>query len=156
MSARADTESRAILLTPFAPFFVLFCHVIESSSPDDMSRLRAFVDSLRPACQLSDQVEKLQRLCQVLYNVAIVYVEAKTQQQFDHNMVPIGNEFDTYLNALGLMPLDSQPPGGMVSDTSHQMSGIGSHLGEWFSGNRQMMELLERDIPQFDTNAEWM
>lgn len=131
---------------------MLFCHVIESSSPEDMDRLRAFVESLVPACPLSEQVERLHRLCHVLYTVATLYVEAKSQQQFDQSFVPISNEFDMYLSALGLIPIGSQDTDAAQGQ---QVGGLMSNLGEWFSGNRQMMDLLERDMPQFD-GTEWM
>jgi hypothetical protein len=145
---------RAILLIPFAPFFVLFCHVIESSSVEDLNLLQAFVTSLIPAIPQSEPVEKLHRLCQVLSNVAALYVEAKAQLPADQNMLPIGNEFDMYLSALGLMPMEGQ----MLSEAAGgdaPMSGQMSYLGDWFSGSRHMMDLLETDMPKFGTE-DWM
>ncbi|SPO02605.1 related to C6 transcription factor [Cephalotrichum gorgonifer] len=132
-----------ILYAPFIPFIVLFCHIIESQNIDeDLSRLSEFIASLEGSRGASKASEKLHRLCQVLYNVARLYLEAKQQAQ-----PAVGSEIDTYLSTLGLMPADTSgnipaAVGGMV-DTS----GLGtSHLGDWFWGNRQMMGLLEEDM----------
>ncbi|KLU88543.1 fungal specific transcription factor domain-containing protein [Magnaporthiopsis poae ATCC 64411] len=120
----------SIILTPFAPFFVLFCQTIGTSSAEDLARIRDFADSLLPASRISDQVRKLQRLCHVFCNVATTYLEAKSrhqqqqqqqqqqhqqhqqhQQQIDNtkyedqDMMQIG-EFDVCLGALGLMQPD--------------------------------------------------
>ncbi|RYP67209.1 hypothetical protein DL771_007371 [Monosporascus sp. 5C6A] len=132
-----------ILYAPFIPFIVLFCHIIESLNiDDDLSRLSEFIASLEGSRGASQAAEKLHRLCQVLYNVAVLYLEAKHQAQ-----AAVGSEIDMYLSTLGLMPADGgggipAGVGGMV-DTS----GLGtSQLGDWFWGNRQMMGLLEEDM----------
>lgn len=119
---------------------------------DDLHRLKEFIASLQPTCEVSEGVEKLHRLFQVLYNVALLYVEAKGQQQQDQDMAPIGNEFDVYLSALGFMPVDENgqaagldaavPPAAAVNQTAQ--------LGDWFSGNRYMVNLLEEDLSQFN------
>ncbi|KAF6815489.1 fungal specific transcription factor domain-containing protein [Colletotrichum musicola] len=136
----------AILLTPFTPFFVLFCHVIDSSSAEDLKRLNDFVASLRPACPLSESVEKLHQLCQMLYNVAILYVETKSQQSEERG--PISDEFDVYLSALGFppaeYPVQGVETGGMTQPTMQT-----AQLGNWFSGSQYMMGLLEEDLSQF-------
>lgn len=99
----------------------------------------------------------------------------------DMDMAPIGNEFDVYLSALGFMPVDE--PGGsgagalppaapLASPTSvdgggrfsagamavqqqqqHQQQQQTNQLGDWFSGNRYMMGLLEEDLSQFHPNT---
>lgn len=95
-------------------------------------------------------------------------------------MAPIGNEFDVYLSALGFMPVDE--PGGagtlppaaapLASPTSAEGTGRfgagamalqqqqqqqqqqqANQLGDWFSGNRYMMGLLEEDLSQFHPNT---
>lgn len=169
------------------PFIVIFCHIIETSNVADLHRLRDFIDSLQPTCRVSEGIDKLHRLFSVLYNVAMLYVEAKnrggsheaTSQDID--MAPIGNEFDVYLNALGFMPMDDQtavgvglPPGavaplvasptgigadagfvgGAASAMAMQQQQQASQLGDWFSGNRYMMGLLEEDLSQFYPN-QW-
>lgn len=178
---------RTILYAPFVPFIVVFCHIIETSNVADLHRLRDFIDSLQPTCSVSEGIEKLHRLFSVLYNVAMLYVEAKSKasQQQDTDMTPIGNEFDVYLSALGFMPVDDHagglhagaagagPSAGApltASPTSASGGGSGdgprfghanamagqqqtSQLGDWFSGNRYMMGLLEEDLSQFHPNT---
>lgn len=186
-----NTNRRTILYAPFVPFIVIFCHIIETSDAADLHRLRDFIDSLQPTCAVSEGIEKLHRLFSVLYNVAMLYVEAKSKaQQQDTDMAPIGNEFDVYLSALGFMPVDDASglsAGGAAA--SHAMSGTTSpmnasgaeasgrfaaasananandnantmamqhqtsQLGDWFSGNRYMMGLLEEDLSQFHPNT---
>ncbi|KAG7102398.1 hypothetical protein HYQ44_018208 [Verticillium longisporum] len=139
----------AILLTPFAPFFVLFCHVIETSSAEDLKRLYEFADSLGGASPISEPVQKLHRLCQVLYNVALTYVEAKAQQPAA-NQAPINEEFDMYLSALGFPPNELLAPGtGVEAGAAAQTAVQSEQLANWFSGNQQMMGLLEEDLSQF-------
>lgn len=143
--------SRTILLIPFAPFFVLFCYVIETSSPDDLRRLFDFVESLRPVCDYSESVQKLHQLCQVLCNVARAYAEAKAQET--SRGAPINREFDMYLSALGLPPTDmSMPTSGADAPMGQEMQT--DQLASWFSGSQQVMGLLEEDILQF--HGSWV
>lgn len=129
----------------------------------DLHRLKEFIESLAPTCSVSEGIEKLHRLFQVLYSVALLYVEAKGKQQQDQDMAPIGNEFDVYLSALGFMPVDDQnmanaggTSGGMGDAGAGMPTGAPmnqtTQLGDWFSGNRYMMGLLEEDLSQFQPN----
>ena len=141
----ANIHIRNLLSTPFAPFFVLFCHVIETSSAADLQILIEFVQSLQISRDVSEPADKLYRLCRVMGDVAMLYVEAKSQQQ-DLVMGEVGNEFEMYLSQLGFMPGEDQ---GMMSQTmmrpmaeSDQMA----HIADWFSGSQNMMSLLEEDF----------
>jgi hypothetical protein len=138
----------AIMLTPFVPFFVLICHVIDTSDLSDLQSLEHFAESLEPASPLSSPVQKLCRLCKVMCTVAKYYVEAKGQQREQPggtNIVSIGDEFEMYLGALGVMP-----DGYQQQEQFQQQSQLsGMELVDWFSGNRNMMGLLEEDIPDF-------
>ncbi|KAF4508921.1 hypothetical protein G6O67_005242 [Ophiocordyceps sinensis] len=145
-----------LLLTPFAPFFVLFCYVIETSSLEDLGLLQDFVTSLDGSRESSETIDKLYRLTQVMVDVAGLYVEARTQQQDDQTMAPIGDEFEMYLGQLGFMPTEDQtltdapssrgPPGG---------NGQVAQIADWFSGNRNMMGLLEEDLSHIES-YRWM
>ncbi|KAJ0166254.1 putative transcriptional regulatory protein PB24D3.01 [Colletotrichum tanaceti] len=137
----------AILLTPFTPFFVLFCHVIDTSSASDLKRLNEFVGSLRPACALSEPVERLHQLCSMLCNVATLYVEGKSQQAEERD--PVNDEFDVYLSALGFPPTEC-PAQGMDTGEMSQPTLQTAQLGNWFSGSQYMMGLLEEDLSQFN------
>ena len=79
-----------ILYHPFVPFIVLFCNVIETSNAEDLERLSNFVKSLESSCATISAIDKLHKLCQVLYSVANLYLEAKSKQQQDADMIPLG------------------------------------------------------------------
>jgi hypothetical protein len=108
--------------------------------------LEDFVDSLKPACSISESINKFYRLCHVLYSISALYVEAKSKQVYDENLVPIGHEFDTYLSALGLMATDVLATGN-VQGPEEMYAG---QLGDWLDGERYMMGLLEEDLSQLD------
>jgi hypothetical protein len=146
-----------LLLTPFAPYFVLFCYVIETSSQEDLGILAQFVESLRSARDASETVEKLYRLCQVMYETAALYVEAKAKQQQDGNMAPIGDEFQMYLSQLGLMPVDDQPMAAPDATQPAQMNAqmVQAQVADWFLSSQKMFGLLDEDLPQMD-NFQWM
>ncbi|KAI1080113.1 hypothetical protein F5B20DRAFT_540812 [Whalleya microplaca] len=136
-----------ILYAPFIPFIVIFCLVIETSDVEELRRLADFVQSLEAACDVSESVSKLHQLCQVLYNVALLYVEAKAQEPVDQDMVPVGNEFDMYLSQLGFMPVDENMANvDMGVDAQTRSMAQTTQLGDWFSGNNYMMGLLEEDL----------
>ncbi|GAB1202337.1 hypothetical protein APSETT445_000949 [Aspergillus pseudonomiae] len=140
---------------------------------EDLVRLEDFVNSLQPNCSSSEAIAKMHRLCQVLSNVARLYVEAKAQAQTQENedLASVGQEFDVYLSALGLAP--TQPEGGDVRWNGPvpapgpipQSLGEGAEgqacpntmppttLGSWFSGNQHMLGLLEEDLSLFDPSA---
>ncbi|UZP38008.1 hypothetical protein NXS19_005824 [Fusarium pseudograminearum] len=153
---RKDPHARNIyvhwnlVLTPFAPFFVLFCYVIETSSPEDLRLLCDFSTSIGETSDASETMQKLSRLCQVMSNVAALYVEAKSQQQEDQTMVPIGDEFDVYLSQLGFMPVmdpnvntTGSDPNAAFPDNSQV-----AQMADWMSGSRNLLGLLEQDISQ--------
>ncbi|KAI2602767.1 fungal-specific transcription factor domain-containing protein [Hypoxylon sp. NC1633] len=146
-----------ILYAPFIPFIVIFCLVIETSSEEDLRRLAEFVQSLEAATDLSHSIAKLHRLCEVLYTVAQLYIEAKAQLPEDQDMVPVGNEFNMYLSQLGFMPVDNSMAGlyvGGGGGNGGEGEGEGvdrsmaqtAQLGDWFSGNNSMLGLLEEDL----------
>jgi len=142
-----------ILYAPFIPFIVIFCLVIETSDCEDLRRLADFVRSLETACDFSSSVKKLHQLCQVLYNIAELYVEAKALEPVN----PAGYEFDACLSQLGLMPIDDAGMmGGLQADLNGGPSGGAdsqmrslaqtNQLEDWFSGKNYMMGLLEEDL----------
>lgn len=98
--------NRAVLLSPFVPFIVIFCNVIATSDEEDLTRLDDFVASLLPLCSFSQSVDRLHNICSVLSTVARLYVETKTRSKAekDQNLASVGQEFDVYLSALGLAP----------------------------------------------------
>lgn len=142
------------MIVPFAPFFVTFCHVIETLSADDLGILEEFVDSMEQFRDASETVEKLYRMFQVMRDVAVVYVETKSQQQRDQAMIPIRGEFDMYLSQLGLMSNEDQTmvdPNAQVQPYQQQVS----QMADWCSGNRNIFGLIEEDLSQIDSDR-WM
>lgn len=146
------------MLTPFAPYFVLFCHIIETLSSSDLKILQDFVSSIETLRDASETVDKLCRVFQVYRDVAMVYVEAKSQQQEDQTMIPIGDEFDMYLSQLGFMPGVEDTSGNMQVPSAQQAGpmpmgpggGQAAQMADWFSGSRNMFGLLEEDLSQID------
>lgn len=137
---------------PFAPFFVLVCHVIESLQTEDVELLTMFVSTLDLVATFSEAIKKLHSLCRLMLNIAKLYLKAKTEQQSDHNLSYIGDEFEAYLSQLGFMPTDPTQEAVAVQDSSDPFATNGSNqLGEWYFGNRYMMGLLEDELPDFDT-----
>lgn len=106
---------------------------------------------------MSQAIEKLHRLCKVLHQVAALYVQAKTQQQQDQDMNMIGNDFDMYLSQLGF--ISQQPPSdSTVAGGEFGLGGVPAgirapQLGDWFSGNRYVMGLMEEDLLDFNPGS---
>ncbi|EXF81720.1 fungal specific transcription factor [Colletotrichum fioriniae PJ7] len=132
-----------ILFSPFVPFIVIFCQVIETSDTSDLARLQGFVASIQGAKEFTEASARLCRLFQVLYNVAFRYVEMRSQgsgggggssgnnnnQQQQQQSEEQGQEMDKYLTALGFPPASGHPQqhAQQSSDVgSEQMSGMTS------------------------------
>ncbi|KAJ5672818.1 transcriptional regulator family: Fungal Specific TF [Penicillium longicatenatum] len=107
-TARAALEHHqmAILVSPFVPFIVIFCHIIATSDSEDLALLEDFIASLQVLCSISQSVDRLHNICSVFGTVARLYVEAKTRSKAGENpgLASVGQEFDVYLSALGLAP----------------------------------------------------
>ncbi|KAL3259781.1 hypothetical protein ABHI18_005089 [Aspergillus niger] len=99
-----------LLFTPFIPFIVIFCHVIETQDEADLARLQAFVTSIQSASSISEPAAKLHRLFQVLCKIAMGYVK------FRFSAAPLdgwqdSSKIDTYLDALGFSSASACIPG---------------------------------------------
>ncbi|KAL6410990.1 fungal specific transcription factor domain-containing protein [Ilyonectria robusta] len=140
-----------ILLQPFAPFFALFCYVVETCSTEDLRRLFQFVELLRPVCDFSESILKFHKLCQLLCNVGQAYCEARVQET--PSGVPINRDFDMYLSSLG-PPMEMLMQVSRTDTPMEQPAMQTEHLGTLFSGSQQKLWLLEEDISQF--HEAWM
>ncbi|KAL6233419.1 hypothetical protein BDW75DRAFT_215284 [Aspergillus navahoensis] len=69
----------SIIQSPFIPFIVLFCHVIETSEASDLVRMRSFVEALESTSTSRSHgiYDKQRRLFKALHDVAANYVEVK-------------------------------------------------------------------------------
>lgn len=97
-----------LLFAPFIPFIVIFCNVIETQDQNDLQHLQAFVSSIQSAPTVSDAAGKMHRLFQVLFSVALRYVEFHVSTPPESQM-QASAEMDQYLAALGF---PSATPGG--------------------------------------------
>lgn len=147
------TRGRTILYAPFTPFIVLFCHVIETSDAEDLRRLDRFAAGLQPVLSVSRAVEKLHGLCRLLSRVAALYVETKARRQ-DQDLSMVGDDIDMILSRLGFISHGEQPGmstgAGGGSGPEVPAADQTPQLGEWFSGNRYVMGLMEDDLLDFD------
>ncbi|KAM0343698.1 hypothetical protein ACHAPU_008289 [Fusarium lateritium] len=162
--------SWTLLFAPFIPFIVVFCQVIETQDQTDLARLHSFCTSVDTTIPLSDAAGKTHRLFQVLYTVALRYIEFRTTTP-PPDQTQASAELNNYLAALGFPPAGlgvggqqatQMNPGqtsafpqqlgdlGMLDDAEGQRGantmmwmGNTAQLGEWFNSNQQMMELLE-------------
>ena len=129
------------------PFTVLFTHVINDHKNGhvDLQLLNDFVQSLKPARQVSESIDRFYSLCSMFYQIAEAYISAKSQEA-------VMSEFDDYLSTLGLLP---QPAG---FDAAYPMDGTGgmipSNYQDWYSGNVSLYGLIEDEsaIGNFDQN----
>ncbi|AEO57210.1 fungal-specific transcription factor-like protein [Thermothelomyces thermophilus ATCC 42464] len=150
-----------ILFAPFVPFIVVFCQVIETRDRADLARLEAFVSSLQPYTAVSEAVDRLRRLFQVLYSVASQFVESQTGQGRDGQQP---STVDTCLAALGfpsqLGPSSQESEyetgtASFASDPAFQRGvnpmiwmGNGTELEDWFYNNQYMMGFMEGAVTE--------
>ncbi len=135
--------------------------MIETRDRTDLARLEAFVTSLQPHRSVTDAVDRLRRLFQVLYSVASQYVESHKWAGKDDQQT--STEVDACLATLGFpcQPgLGQQESGdfrndmGDNSDHVYQRGfnpmvwmGNGTQLEDWFYNNEQMMTFLDDTFP---------
>ncbi|KAH7120309.1 hypothetical protein B0J13DRAFT_649065 [Dactylonectria estremocensis] len=160
-----------LLFAPFTPFIVLFCHVIETQDKADLNHLNAFVTSMESVPSLSDAASKMHHLFQVLYRIALRYVECRSSATSEEQ-TEASASVNTYLTALGFPPMNQDncqrisdmvsvsnqdfQPQNIIGETitTSGMEGNGvvhptmwightTELREWFNGNHYVMELLE-------------
>lgn len=161
-----------LLHTPFTPFLVIFCHIIETQSTSDLTMLGDFLETLQPARGTSRAIEKLFLVCDVFHRVAKLFIgaaarnltfsnpttpdqSAQTQlrKELDPFMTRIGinNTYDSGFNANEFNPYTTatQP------NTTYDMNTFGpsGNMGEWFSEDQLITTLLGNDFNFMDPNA---
>lgn len=144
LSTMLTPYRRGLLSTPYAPFFVLFCHSLETWSVDDVKTLQDFVASLGRARTASQSVEKLYALYEILCDIATSFVALKSRQAQDESLADISAEFEAHLNHLGFIPTDQ----GETGDPGLQAPGTGVYTGDWFADQQTIFSLLEEDLSQ--------
>lgn len=150
-------------MTPFIPFFVLFCHVVQKSDKDDLACLEKFVQSIEAASGhygLGDHY----RLFGAFLAAAQYHVERKGFGSRAHDEDrDFEQRIESYLSTLGLysrQSLDgsfSREEGGQNGPQNTQPSepGVVYPLQDissqppdlnWFTMDQQMLDLL--NLPQ--------
>ncbi|KAH7246991.1 hypothetical protein NW759_007757 [Fusarium solani] len=157
-----------LLFSPFVPFIVLFCHIIEARDQTDLDRLGAFVTSIQPATDISDAAAKLHRLFHVLHSVALRYFELHASTP-DDGQAEASGEINRYLTALGIpSQLGQGLQKGFVQSMGSDFAqgeldmagansgdgqglinpimrmGNGAELEHWLHNNQAMWELMEK------------
>ncbi|PFH55203.1 hypothetical protein XA68_10389 [Ophiocordyceps unilateralis] len=145
-----------LTITPFTPFFVLICYVIETLSAQDLQILQDFVMSFASCRGDSETIDKFYKLCHVMYDAVRIYVESRMQLQQDQATAPIGDEFGMYLSQLGLLQEENQQAVPRRQyDANGQKAVPTNQMAEFLLGNRNIMGLLEEDMSQIDF-SQWM
>ena len=153
---------RTVLFAPFIPFIVLFCQVIETRDQTDLARLHAFITSIQSAPSVSDAAAKMYRLFQVLYSVALRYIEIQSASPPTAQLqAQAGAELDNYLAVLGFPSsgfdnqyqqatgfgqgnmADGMDQAGLNNMNPMMWMGNTAQLDDWFNSNQQMMGLLQ-------------
>ncbi|KAL4753692.1 hypothetical protein BDW72DRAFT_201388 [Aspergillus terricola var. indicus] len=153
----------SILFVPFVPFIVLFCHVIETGSLQDLNQMQAFVASMESVCPHSPAIAKHHHLFHVFCTVAQRYCDIMSTASSSEEQLRLRMEVDAQLSAFGLQ---SQLPAGISGPVpDKRMSSLGAdtncsgvdigdgtidaadgfNLGGWFSFSQNIMGLLDRD-----------
>lgn len=114
---------RTIAQSPFIPFIILFCHIIETSEASDLEHMRGLVETLQSTSNSQEYniCGKQRRLFKALYDVAAKYVEVKSRADGGQMGISWSMAQQQYAdafagatsNSLGLGTLDS---GGIVGD----------------------------------------
>lgn len=72
------------MFSPFIAFIVLFCESLEKCRAEDLQWLERFKLSIDPWRSVSEAVDRLARLSQVLYEAASQYVKLKRTRGFEN------------------------------------------------------------------------
>ncbi|KAF4343945.1 hypothetical protein FBEOM_2102 [Fusarium beomiforme] len=142
-----------IIYTPFVPLIVVFCNVIQTSNPEDIRILGEFCESLKPLCGIFQAIQELHDLCQVLYNLAISYVEAKSQSQGGLDRM-VQDEFSAQLKSTqGAVSFSNSSYLDAFSTGSDipvpQLNTHVSQVRDWISGNMHWMDISQEDFSEF-------
>ncbi|KAK7421359.1 hypothetical protein QQX98_002253 [Neonectria punicea] len=139
--------------------------VIETQDERDLASLHNFVNSIETVPMVSDAAAKMHRLFQVLYTVALRFVEFRNSTP-PPDQTQANAELNTYLAALGFpsagqdqrqletLPIQGfgqpQEEIGLVDELNGERGtnpmmwmGNSAQLEDWFNSNNQMMELIE-------------
>ncbi|KAM6511792.1 hypothetical protein FALCPG4_016786 [Fusarium falciforme] len=149
----------SLLLSPFIPFNILFCNIVETCEPSDLQLLARFVGALELASAIprySAACRKQLPIFRSLYDVAAKYIEAKAkvyQQHPSASSTATGLRMETVEPSPSALARTKQSEMPKDSSQDHindrpdefgvEMDLSSVELGDWFYQNQQMMRLLE-------------
>lgn len=134
------------------PLIVVFCNVIETSNPADIRILGEFCESLKPLCGIFEAIQELHDLCQVLYNLAISYVEAKMQSQGGLDKMAEDGFGIQSKGTQGAVSFSSSYYDVFSTGSSIPVPQLNNHVSQvrdWISGNMQWMDVSQEDFSEF-------
>lgn len=140
---------RTITQSPFIPFIILFCHIIETSEASDLEHMRGLVETLESTSdsRAHNTCGKQRRLFKALYDVAAKYVEVKSRADGGQGGMSWSMAQQQYADAfagttsdgLGLGTLDS---GGIVGAPGTNTADAPSHMASHNEANEDGMGLV--------------
>ncbi|KAL4776575.1 hypothetical protein BDW60DRAFT_213945 [Aspergillus nidulans var. acristatus] len=155
-----------ILSSPFVPFIVIFCNVIECENTNDLDIMQAFINSIESAAHSSVPIARHHKLFQVFHEVARRFLQLKvshTPSQQGHEELKA--QMNHCLGALGLHQQRSVQNGCgdslmfLPSIVSMQSAGNNSGIPvgmeqpvqtmNWYALGQQMFESFGNDQPSF-------
>jgi hypothetical protein len=159
---------RALLHSPFVPFIVIFCHIIETCDKNDLDLLESVIKTLQSATDSvpSSGVRKEYRLFKALYDAACSYIEARlSKTDFGFRSLANASSSAAVLSPAHQQPVILTPTSNLQSSqTTTRMSldeaaewmpesfetpggaevdQYGAQLGNWLHMNNQMTRALE-------------
>ncbi|KAF4465036.1 C6 transcription factor [Fusarium albosuccineum] len=110
----------AFLQSPFIPFIVLFCHMVEASDPADLRCLGNLVETLQSVSRNAHYsiCQKQLSIFKALYDVAVRYFDVKAAAERGSMLSSQDLAFNPYANT------PNTDAGGVASSRSHGMSNV--------------------------------
>ncbi|PCD26305.1 hypothetical protein AU210_012735 [Fusarium oxysporum f. sp. radicis-cucumerinum] len=155
--------------SPFIPFIVLVCHVIEHCDKGDLERLHDYITSMESNSVLVEAAGRMHPLFKALYEVALRYVEcspsshdptyAERNPMLDH-LTSLSFPFSGQVNPsewnLGISSQSVQAGGssGMLAQEPESMysevwSSNTDALEQWLGESQHIMDMFEESPPTF-------
>ncbi|KAI8682603.1 Zn(2)-C6 fungal-type domain-containing protein [Fusarium sp. Ph1] len=159
----------SLLRSPFIPFTILFCHIIESSNASDLGALKRFIDASEGTTYTArhPSTRNQLRLFQALYSVAVRFINLKQDSLSGEGALPstdshsvagtssilttgtfVSDAMD-YSSAApeiqGAVTEATLQPGEdqLFSNLGAQVDLSGGLLANWFISNQEIMKMLE-------------
>lgn len=154
--------------SPFIPFIVVFCHIIETGNRKDLDLLASVIETLESATHSipSSGVRKEYRLFKALYDAACSYIEARLSTvDFRIPSVANASSSSAILSPAHQQPVTLTPLSNLQSSQMNtrisldeaaqwtldsfempnevEVDQYGAQLGNWLHMNNQITKALE-------------